>query len=118
MRKRGGSATSISSSISTRGNTSASSPSAPMLTGTMLTPILQVKESAPPYGEVETSVVDPNPDADPYSTYHPHADPDSDFYLMRIRMRIRIRLCHHADPDLDPDPSYQLKAQTLEKVLK
>ncbi len=39
----------------------------------------------------ESTVVDPHHlDADPYSTYHPDADPDSDFYLMRIRMRIRI----------------------------
>jgi hypothetical protein len=35
-------------------------------------------------------------DADPDLIYHPvanpDADPDSDFYLMRIRMRIRIPL--------------------------
>ncbi len=37
--------------------------------------------------------LDANPDADPDSTFHPHADPD-------------------------PDPSFQIKAQTLEKVLK
>jgi hypothetical protein len=27
---------------------------------------------------------------DPDSTYHPDADPDSDFYLMRIRIRIQL----------------------------
>jgi hypothetical protein len=59
--------------------------------------------------------VDPHhPDADPDSADHSDADPDSDFYLTWIRMR--IRLLH---PDADPDlvPSYQIKAQTLEKVL-
>jgi hypothetical protein len=80
----------------------------------MLTPILQVKESAPPYGDVETGVVDPNPDADPDSNYHPRADrdadPDSDFLFDADP----DPTCHHADPDLDPDPSYQLKAQTFE----
>ncbi len=44
-------------------------------------------------------------DADPNSTYHPYADPDSDFYP-------------DADADPDPDPSFQIKAQTLEKVPK
>jgi hypothetical protein len=48
-------------------------------------------------------------DADTDSTYYPDADPDSDFYLMRIRMRIFI---------LDPNPSFQIKAPTLEKMLK
>jgi hypothetical protein len=41
-------------------------------------------------------------------------------------MRIRIPISIGADPDptfypdadLDPDPSFQIKAQTLEKVLK
>jgi hypothetical protein len=44
-------------------------------------------------------------------------------------MRTRIRLADpdaysdpnvhpDADPDLDPDPNFQIKAQTLEKVLK
>jgi hypothetical protein len=67
------------------------------------------------------SVVD-HLDADPDSTYHPDADPDSDCYLMRIRMRIRILF--DADPaptfhpDKDPDPRFQIKAQTLEKVLR
>ncbi len=52
---------------------------------------------------------------DKHSTYHPDADPDSDFYLMRIR----IRLCHpDAYPDPEQDPSYQIKAQILEKLLK
>ncbi len=38
-----------------------------------------------------SSVVDSHLfDADPDSTYHPDADPDSDFYLMQIRMWIRI----------------------------
>ncbi len=42
------------------------------------------------------SAVDPHHvDADPDSTYHPDADPDA-----------------------DPDPSFRIKAQTLEKVLK
>jgi hypothetical protein len=50
---------------------------------------------------LQTSAVDPHhvdavPDAD--SRYHPDADPDSDFLLMRIRiklftlMRIRIQI--------------------------
>jgi hypothetical protein len=58
-----------------------------------------------------TLVVDPRHfDADPDSTYHPDADPDFDFYSMRIRpitpVRIRIRILAK-------------KAQkTLEKVLK
>jgi hypothetical protein len=39
------------------------------------------------------SVVDPHHlDANPNSTCNPDADPDSDFYLMRIRMRNQIRL--------------------------
>ncbi len=34
-------------------------------------------------------------------------------------MRILIRLLHlDEDPAPDPDPSFQIKAQTLEKVLK
>jgi hypothetical protein len=44
---------------------------------------------------LQTSVVDPHhldavPDADLDSTYHPDADPDSDFLLMRMRIRIQI----------------------------
>ncbi len=42
-------------------------------------------------------------DADPDATYQPDADPDPTF---------------HPDADSDPDPSFQIKAQTLEKVLK
>ncbi len=38
-------------------------------------------------------------------TYHPAVDPDRTFHP-------------DADPDPDPDPSLQIKAQTLEKVLK
>ncbi len=56
----------------------------------------------------------------------PDADPDPDFYLFRIRMRIRILNLFYADPDLTfhpdvdpaPGPSFQIRAQTLEKVLK
>ncbi len=44
-------------------------------------------------------------DADPDSTYHPDADPDLTFHP-------------DADPDPNPDPSFQIKAQTIEKVLK
>jgi hypothetical protein len=48
--------------------------------------------------------VDPHPfGADPDSAYHPDADPDSTY---------------HPDADPDPDPSFQIKAETLEKVLK
>jgi hypothetical protein len=47
------------------------------------------------------------------SDANPDADQDSDF------ISIRIRLFHpDADQALDPDPSFQIKAQTLEKVLK
>ncbi len=42
-------------------------------------------------------------DADPDATYHRDADPDSTY---------------HRDEDPDPDPCFQLKAQSLEKVLK
>jgi hypothetical protein len=50
------------------------------------------------------SVVDSHHlDADPDSTYHPDADLDSTYHPL-------------ADPD--PDPSFQIKAQTFEKVLK
>jgi hypothetical protein len=55
--------------------------------------------------------VDPHHiDADQDSTYAPNADPDSDFYIIRIRL--------YADVEPDPDPSFLIKAQTLEKVLK
>jgi hypothetical protein len=46
----------------------------------------------------------------PDSTYHPDADPD--FYLMLMRISF------HTDANPDPDPSFQKKAKTLEKVLK
>jgi hypothetical protein len=46
---------------------------------------------------------------------NPDADQDSDIILMRIW----IRLFHpDADQALDPEPSFQIKAQTLEKGLK
>ncbi len=49
-------------------------------------------------------VVDPYQiDADPDSTYHPDADPDSTY---------------HPDANPDPDPSFQIKAQTLQKMPK
>jgi hypothetical protein len=54
-----------------------------------------------------------------YSTYHPAADSDSDFYFMRIR--IFIVAGPDLDPtfhsDQDPDPSLQIKAKTHEKCL-
>ncbi len=58
------------------------------------------------------SLVDPHhfytdPDADADSTYRPDADPDAD-----------LDSTFHPDRDLDPDPSFQIKAQSLEKVLK
>ncbi len=49
------------------------------------------------------------------ATYDPDADLDSDFYLMRKRTRIRL---FQPDADPDSDLSFQIKAQTLEKVLK
>ncbi len=65
---------------------------------------------------VETSVVDPHHvDADPDSTYHPDADPHSDFYLMRMRIQDPDPT-FQPDADPDPDPSFHLKAKTLEKV--
>jgi hypothetical protein len=61
--------------------------------------------------------VDPHHiDADPDSTYYPDADPDSDFYLMRIRIRIQL-FYPDADPVPDPDPSFQIKVQTLTYIL-
>jgi hypothetical protein len=49
-----------------------------------------------------TSVVDPHHlDADPDLTYHPDADPDSDFFLMRVR--IFVEEDAYPDADLDPD---------------
>jgi hypothetical protein len=73
---------------------------------------------------LSNSVVDTHhhdTDPDPDSTYHPDADPDVD---------ADSGLIFDADPDMypdptiysdadpDPDPSFQLKAQTFEKVLK
>jgi hypothetical protein len=67
--------------------------------------------------------VDPHHlDLDPDSTFHPDADPDSNFYL--IRMRVQNFLIYadadpdptfhpEADPDSDPDPGFQIKAQTI-----
>jgi hypothetical protein len=57
------------------------------------------------------------------------ADPDSDFYLMRIRRAdppIRIGFSFEADPtfhadadtDPDPDPCFHIKAQTLSKLMR
>ncbi len=40
-------------------------------------------------------------------------DPDPDFYLMRMRMQIQFRLFTR----MHPDPSFQIKAQTLKIVL-
>jgi hypothetical protein len=51
-------------------------------------------------------------DADPDLTYHPDADPDSDFFYADPDPTFRL----NANPD--SDPSLQIKAQTLEKVLK
>ncbi len=67
--------------------------------------------------------VDPHPD----STYHPDADldayADSDFYFAADPEPFFYADADpdptfhpHADPD--PDPSFQIKAQTLEKVPK
>ncbi len=78
-----------------------------------------------------TIVVDPHhidavPDVDPDSTYHPDADPNSDF-LCGSGCGSGSRFLFDADPDPtshsdaesdpDPDPSFQIKDQTLEKVL-
>jgi type IV secretion system protein VirB6 len=45
----------------------------------------------------------PDADAHPDPTFQPDPDPDP---------------TSHPDADPDPDPSFQIKAQTLEKVLK
>ncbi len=48
-------------------------------------------------------VVDPfHVDADPYSTYHPDADPDSDFLVDAVPDPTV-----HPDSDPDADPGYQ-----------
>ncbi len=57
-------------------------------------------------------------DVDPDPTYHPDADPDSDFYLMRIRNFFYVNADPTFHPDADPDSSFQINAQTHEKVLK
>jgi hypothetical protein len=63
--------------------------------------------------------VDPHHvDADPDSTYHPDADPYYDFYLIRIRIQVLFVADFYPDADPYPDPSFKIKAQTLEKVLK
>ncbi len=63
------------------------------------------------------SVVDPHHvDADPDTTYHPDADPDSDFFYADPYPTFHFDADPDADPD--PDPSFQKKAQNIEKVLK
>jgi hypothetical protein len=56
---------------------------------------------------VLASVADPDPgchfDVDPDPAFHFDADPDLTF---------------HFDADMDSDPSFQIKAQNLEKVLQ
>jgi hypothetical protein len=52
-----------------------------------------------------------HPDADPDFTYHPDADPYSDFLF-------DADPAAHADSTFHPDASFQIKAQTIEKVLK
>jgi hypothetical protein len=42
-------------------------------------------------------------------------DPDPDFYLMRMRMRMQIQF--RLFTRMHPDPSFQIKAQTLKIVL-
>jgi hypothetical protein len=49
--------------------------------------------------------------ADPDLTYHPDADPDSDFLFDPDPT-------FHPDVDPDPEPSFKKRAQILEKVLK
>ncbi len=67
---------------------------------------------------VKTSVVDihhldADKHTDPDSTDHPDADPDSHFLSDNDP---DSTFTHDADPD--PDPSIQIKAQTIEKVPK
>jgi hypothetical protein len=72
---------------------------------------------------VDPHHVDADPDPYPDSTYHPDANPDSDFILMRIRI-FDVDAVPDPDPtfhsfaDPDPDTSFQIKAQTIEKGLK
>jgi hypothetical protein len=74
-----------------------------------------------------TSVADPHQlDADPdpacYFDGDPVADPDSASHFDTVQIRIllvvltRVRILHFTKAD--PDPSFQTKAQTLEKELK
>ncbi len=82
-----------------------------------------------------TSIVDPHHiDADPDSTYHPDAYPDSYFYLMRTLVAIlgpkKVSISGPNPSNATPDPSFhpdadsqilgsfQIKGVTLEKVLK
>jgi hypothetical protein len=65
---------------------------------------IQVAGNIQQFNGIElNSVVDPQPDADPYSDLLFDADPYPTFHL---------------DEDPDPDPSFNEKAHTLEKVLK
>jgi hypothetical protein len=62
--------------------------------------------------------VDPHHlDADPDSTDHPVADPDSNF-IFYVDPDADPDPTFHPDADPDPDHSFQIRAQTLEKVLK
>jgi hypothetical protein len=61
--------------------------------------------------------MDSDPDADPNLTYHPDADPDSDF-LFYADPDADLDPTFHPDADPDPDPSFKKKAQTLEKICK
>jgi hypothetical protein len=67
--------------------------------------------------------VDPHQlDADLDSTYHPDGDPDSNFILFVSGFLFDADpdpTCHpDPDPDLDPEPSFLIKVETLEKMLK
>jgi hypothetical protein len=69
-------------------------------------------------GRVKASVVDPHQcDADPDSTYHPEADPDSDFLFDAVPDTDPAP-AFHPDADPDQDPSFKKKARILEKMLK
>jgi hypothetical protein len=50
--------------------------------------------------------------ADPDSTFHPDANPDEDFFWMRIQIRLFTLMRTY------PAPNFQIKSQTLEKMLK
>jgi hypothetical protein len=62
---------------------------------------------------VDLDPFEADPDADLDSTYHPDANPDAD-----ILFEADPTSHPDADPNSDPEPSFQIKAQTLEKVLK